>query len=175
MTDVRIIPPTPDLQESWLAARAEFAGDRLHGSGAWHATGDLADPAVFAGWVDFLLRQEDPREQIDPPLVPASYRWLVRGGEYAGCFTLRHRLTEELLSSGGHIGYSVRPSARRHGYATLMARAALRLAAGMGIEEALITADETNLPSQRTILAVGGRYQDTREGLRRYWVRTAGA
>ena len=35
-----------------------------------------------------------------------------------GAVNIRHSLTEHLFNAGGHIGYGIRPSERRKGYAT---------------------------------------------------------
>lgn len=64
-----------------------------------------------------------------------------------GRLAIRHRLTLQLREVGGHIGYHVRPSARRYGHATAMGRAALPVARNLGIESALLTCDITNVAS----------------------------
>mgnify|MGYP002236365423 FL=1 len=43
---------------------------------------------------------------------------------------LRHHLNDYLLAYGGHIGYSVRPSERKNGYASQMLRLTLEKAPG---------------------------------------------
>lgn len=35
-----------------------------------------------------------------------------------GAVNIRHSLTKHLFNAGGHIGYGIRPSERRKGYAT---------------------------------------------------------
>jgi predicted acetyltransferase len=37
----------------------------------------------------------------------------------------------------------------------------------------LVTCDETNVGSRRTIEKIGGVYEDSRSGKRRYWIDTA--
>jgi RimJ/RimL family protein N-acetyltransferase len=72
----------------------------------------------------------------------------------------------------GHIGYDVRPNARRQGHATAMLAAALPVANALGIDGAVLTCDETNIASRRVIEAYGGRYVDTVDIKRRYLVPT---
>jgi predicted acetyltransferase len=80
----------------------------------------------------------DPRRHLaGPPLHPAP-------------------LNDALKDVGGHIGYDVRPSARRQGHATAMLAAALPIAAGLGIDPALITCDVDNRASRRVIERAGG-------------------
>ena len=42
----------------------------------------------------------------------------------------------------------------------------------MGHERVLVTCDEDNAASRATIEGVGGAYEDSRVGTRRYWVPT---
>jgi GNAT superfamily N-acetyltransferase len=56
------------------------------------------------------------------------------GEEFLGRIAVKHRLTDRLREVGGHIGYDVRPTARRRGHATAVLAAALLLAHDLGIE-----------------------------------------
>jgi predicted acetyltransferase len=87
-----------------------------------------------------------------------------------GFLAVRHRLTPYLLEAGGHIGYSVRPGARRRGVATAALALGLEIAAGLGIDPVLITCDTDNIASRRTIEGAGGTLKDVRGGKRRYWI-----
>jgi predicted acetyltransferase len=98
--------------------------------------------------------------------------WWVDGDQYIARIAIRHQLNEFLLNVGGHIGYDVRPSARRRGHATAMLRAALPVAHQLDIERALITCDWDNVGSRKTIEANGGIYEDRRGVKLRYWVPT---
>jgi predicted acetyltransferase len=118
-------------------------------------------------------------EGLPEGFVPHSTFWMVEDGhEVVGVSNLRHRLTEKLRIEGGHIGYGVRPSARRRGVATELLRQTLARARALGVDEALVTCAAGNEPSMRTILANGGRfdgedYVDSRkERVRRYWIAT---
>ncbi len=50
---------------------------------------------------------------------------------------IRHRLNPELLRESGHIGYSVHPNKRRHGYATKQLQLALAEAQKIRIAESI--------------------------------------
>jgi predicted acetyltransferase len=98
---------------------------------------------------------------------------MVSGDEYVGSLAIRHRLTERLREEGGHIGYSVRPTARRRGHATRALSRALTLAHGVvDGPRVLLTCLEDNLGSRAVIEHNGGLHEDTRGGIRRYWVPT---
>jgi predicted acetyltransferase len=64
----------------------------------------------------------------------------------------------------------VRPSRRGEGHATRALKLALPRASALGIDRVLLTCDEDNEPSRRTIERNGGVYEDTRNGKRRYWI-----
>lgn len=91
-----------------------------------------------------------------PGRVRGTTWWWCEGTTYLGRIALRHELTEGLRKIGGHIGYDVRPTARRQGHATAMLAAVLPKARELGIDRALITCDEDNIGSWRVIEASGG-------------------
>ena len=95
---------------------------------------------------------------IPKGFVPHTTFWLVDGGdEVVAVSNLRHGLTDKLRIEGGHIGYGVRPSARRRGHATEILRRTLGEARALGIEEALVTCAKENMGSAAAILKCGGR------------------
>lgn len=104
--------------------------------------------------------------------VPATELWWVEGDQFLGRVGIRHRLTPALLEMGGHIGYDVRPSARRRGHATAMLLNALLVARDLGIERALVTCDVDNVGSRAVIERNGGVLEDERAGKLRFWVPT---
>ena len=104
--------------------------------------------------------------------MPLTTLWWLDGDEYLGRLAIRHRLTPRLTDLGGHIGYDVRPSARRRGHATAMLAAALPLARALGIGPALVTCDESDMGSRLVIEANGGVLEDKRGTELRFWVPT---
>ena len=87
-----------------------------------------------------------------------------------GFLAVRHRLNDWLLQEGGHIGYSVRPSRRGVGHASRALHLGLGHAAGLGLDRVLLTCEEDNVASRRTIVSAGGVYEDTRNGKQRFWI-----
>ena len=90
---------------------------------------------------------------------------------------VRHHLNSlGLLNVSGHIGYSIRPDERKKGYAKVQLRLALLEAKKLGINKVLVTCADWNIGSERTILANGGVYEDSRldkstgNMMKRYWI-----
>jgi predicted acetyltransferase len=174
-------PPTVRVHRSFLAAMAEFRAERRGAADDHTMIGaDLRShhpgwqhPAAFADYVAALRADELPDTPRPAGYVPCTTLWWLAEDEYLGRLAIRHRLTPALLEAGGHIGYDVRPAARRRGYATAMLRAALPLAAALGIDPALVTCDSDNVASRRVIERNGGALEDERAGKLRFWVPTS--
>lgn len=149
---------------------AEFGTDRIDGGAMGSRTvAQLCDPAVFEQWVALLAAQERG-EDLPDDLVASTSRWIVEDGRLVGFLSVRHLLNDYLRELGGHIGYAVRPSARRRGIATAATRLALQECARRGIDPVLITCDIDNVASATVIERNGGVLEDVRGGKRRYWV-----
>src|SRR5215469_7386969 len=120
-----LVEPTTTLRVSYLAGIDEFhtEGRYLHID-----TATLARPARFAAFVAGRLDAKEENPSRSPYRVPETVLWWVDDGEFIGHVSIRHELNEWLFEQGGHIGYDVRPSARRRGHATAMLAASLPFA-----------------------------------------------
>ena len=185
---IRLDRPHVRVHRSYLAAHDEFAGDRRDGDGDWVEPPDdggyagvawtreeLETPDGFARFVQWRLDRALEGSPRPTGHVPGTFYWVVDDADpdtYLGSISVRHGLTPFLLEVGGHIGYSVRPSARRRGVATEALRLVLPHAAALGIDPALVTCDLDNVGSAKVIEANGGVLEDVRGDKRRYWVPT---
>ncbi len=173
--------PTSHVRLSFIAAMEEFRGegrgsatdDTMLGRETRDYGLDWQDPGRFAAYVSYLQDQARADAPRRPGYVPSTTLWWVDGDEFLGRLAIRHRLTPRLTDLGGHIGYDVKPSARRRGHATAMLAAALPLARALGIDPALVTCDESNEGSRRVIEANGGMLEDKRGSELRFWVPTS--
>ena len=170
----RLIIPTPRLHASWLESRDEWGpGGHQDGAGL-HADDDVDTSEGFSAWICRLRRQSDPSIPVDQGRVHATYWWITDGETYLGAISLRHRLTDFLLNAGGHIGYGIRPSARRRGFAGWALGAVLPEAKDIGLDRVLVTCHEDNVASAKVIEHNGGQLEDTRDTelgrTRRYWI-----
>lgn len=113
-------------------------------------------------YLDWIERSAENRN-LPAGLVPMDTFWVFAATQMAGELTIRHYLRGSLLTYGGHVGYSVRPTFRKRGVATAMLRFALQHLRSLGEAEALVTCDENNAPSARVIEKCGGvRIPDSR-------------
>jgi predicted acetyltransferase len=171
---LELVSPTVDLRPSWLCARDEWGRDVHQAGSGLSDSVDVDTVEGFADWVRWLCQQSDESAPLEPGRVHATYWWIVEDGTYLGAISLRHRLNDFLLRAGGHIGYGVRPSARRRGIATWALGAALAHAGTLGLDRVLITCDDDNVASARTIERHGGVLEDIRDtelgSTRRYWI-----
>lgn len=169
--------PSPPLQAAFLDMVGEF-----------EAAGELARLGRSAGLAreDFaaylrLLGERSRSVNLPVGFVPEDVYWLVREAEGAdamvlGVTSLRHYLTPLLEDVGGHIGYSIRPSARRRGYGTRILALALEKARERGFERVLVTCDTNNIGSARIIEKNGGTLASegfsavAQTRVSRYWI-----
>lgn len=157
-----------ELLREWKASDDPFI--------PWNLTVDPSDFDALIDRLDALHRGDN----LEEGLVPSSAFWLVdETDRILGSIDIRHALNEKLRFRGGHIGYGIRPSERRKGYAGAMLSLALDICRQMGIAQILITCSKDNAGSVRTILKNGGMLDSEdwdpvkQEWFQRYWITLA--
>jgi predicted acetyltransferase len=166
-----LILPTVDLHAAFLDCRDDW-GPGLHEDGfGLTADDDVDSPAGFAAWVRERLRLTHGAGEPCPEEQHSSPRWIVEDGRVLGGIALRHRFDNDL----GHIGYGVRPSARRRGLAHWALGEMLQEArTTLDLERVLIPCLSDNIASARTIESHGGVLEGFRHfetfSVRRYWI-----
>lgn len=122
-------------------------------------------------------------ETVPDGLVVATQFLYVRKADnhLVGMIQVRHYLNDYLSKYGGHIGYSIKPSEQRNGYASSMLHAVLPYCREIGLKKILIVCNNDNIGSEKTILNNGGVYESTvyeprkkfklkRYKLKRFWI-----
>ncbi|HEY0428779.1 MAG TPA: GNAT family N-acetyltransferase [Pyrinomonadaceae bacterium] len=144
---IKLIEPAAALKAAFLDMAEEFgAGSDDHYKFARED---------FEGFLE-RLSNFARSTGLPPNRVPQNTFWLVGDGKILGESNLRHYLNAELETEGGHIGYAVRPSARRRGYGTLILRLTLEKAKNLGLKRVLVTCDTDNVGSSKIIEKNGG-------------------
>jgi len=109
-------------------------------------------------------------ENLLPQHVPQTIFWLYMDSYPVGFGKLRHYLNEDLRKSGGHIGYTIRPSERGKGYGTVMLTELLKSAESLGIKDIMLTCVENNIASRRVIELNNGVLEENEIGKCNYWI-----
>jgi predicted acetyltransferase len=145
------------------------AGDLLRSHGVpehedgfgLEASDDVESPEGFAAWVAALGASRGR----------CTYRWIVQNDLIVGAIALRHE-TNEFTMRLGHLGYGIRPSARRRGFASWAVVEMLEIARQAGLERVLLVCETENIASANMIEGLGGIREATEsDSARRYWIQ----
>lgn len=167
---MRLVEFTYILEEQYLSYIVE-----------WEQTGENIVPSATKRnnlSFDELMQRwlsDKTDEAYKKGFVPSTLYFLVDENErILGAIHLRHELNDRLLLNGGHIGYGVRPSERNKGYASLMLNLLLAKIQNEGFTKVLVTCDDDNIGSSKTIEKNKGILQEKVEfeGVltRKYWI-----
>jgi predicted acetyltransferase len=154
-----LIAPTPLLHTAWLDAHAEW-GPGLHEDGfGLLSTDEVESPAGFAAWVTRLTDES------------GTCWWIVEDDQVLGGIALRQG-PADYVQWAGHIGFGIRPSARRRGLATWALGQILNEAHTLGMAQVLLVCAPDNTASAKTIEHHGGTLEPAKPGpTRRYWIK----
>lgn len=171
MDILKLVVPDMTYKEQVMAFKSEM----LENGSSFDGCAGLNEVETYEEWLDFRGRAE--AKGWNP-----SQTWLTArkpDNRIVGIIDCRMVLTDFLRQYGGHIGYCIRPSERRKGYAREQLRLALEKYRAAGETRVLVTCDRDNPGSERTILANGGVLENEVEDvpglgecgfIRRYWI-----
>ena len=133
-------------------------GSEINGSGALNR---FLKESTYEEWLEHLSDSIDIAN-LQAPKVPSLTYFYVREADdrIIGMINIRLALNDFLRKEGGHIGYSVRPTERRKGYATDMLAEGLKVCERIGIQEVFVSCDKENIASARVIQNCVGLLKD---------------
>ncbi len=152
----------------------------------WEESGEKLVPFVLEyDATDFkalVERCENEENGINMPLagrrvmVPHTTFWFINEeNKILGTVNIRHKLNKDLRNIGGHIGYGIRPSERRKGYATKILELALLEIRKMGVQDVMLSCFKDNIGSVKSITNNGGQLFEEKEFggeiLQNYWIQ----
>ena len=155
--DIKMVLPTlkyKNQAEEFIRECYEYESD-IHGVGSLDT---YLRESYYESWLDKIHSDVDIAN-IKDGKVPSLTYFYVRESDnrIVGMVNIRLALNEFLSTEGGHIGYSIRPSERRKGYAVSMLSKALKVLKVIGVKDAIVTCGKDNKASAKTIQKCGGQ------------------
>ena len=151
MENIYLKIPTIEEKDKWIEYLKEYRLDNPKAK-PLSCTEDLN----YEKWLE-KIDKESKGIDLEEGRVPSTVYFLMDEERIVGNLSIRHSIDSDFLSKyGGHIGYGVRPSERRKGYATKMLYLALEKCSELGIEDVMVSCKEDNIGSAKTIENNGG-------------------
>lgn len=153
---IKLIIPTKEYENQAMEYKKEHFdnGEKtLHACSKW----DKMDN--YDEWLK-LLKNNSKRETVQDnhAVITQFFGVRERDNKIVGMINIRHELANDFLRNyGGNIGYGIRPTERRKGYATQMLEQALKYCKEeLNLEKVMLGCYKENEASRRTILNAGG-------------------
>jgi predicted acetyltransferase len=130
----------------------------------------------FKSYVEIVNSWKEGKN-LKEGFVPHTFFVAVVGDKIIGRSSIRHVLNEKLLRVNGHIGYGVVRSERGKGHAKIILEKSVKYLQDIGVTQILITCDEKNIASRKTIESNGGVLEnkeydpEVKRVTLRYWIR----
>ena len=161
-----------EMYEEYMSSELIPGIDRFEGIRDF----EKLDCLSFDDWLDDLEKnkyEENLPEEYSPHTL---YLAIDDDNKIVGAIGIRWKQVPVLMTFGGLIGYSIRPSQRGKGYANEMLKLALDKFKKTNIQNVLITCKDFNIASKKVIEKNGGILEDTYKNddgytYMRYWIK----
>ena len=169
-----LVKPTKEYEKQAVEYKKEHfenGENKIHACSKW----DKIDN--YDEWLKSVQNNWN-KETADKNWTVSSTFFGVRetDNKIVGMIDIRHELNSDFLRNyAGNIGYGVRPTERKKGYATKMLDSALNYCKNqIGLDKVMINCYKSNEPSRKTIINAGGKlereYEKDGETIQIYWV-----
>lgn len=158
-SDFRLVMPVSEAKHSFLEGLKGIPekSEKL----AWIYLGDSADINIpEQNFPDYAMKLLERQAYPSEGFVCDTVYWAFFKDKMIGRISIRHELNDFLKQVGGHIGYIVHPNWRNKGVASWMLSEILKTDRAKSIGRLLLTCDEDNIASERTILKNGGIFTE---------------
>jgi predicted acetyltransferase len=156
MDNIILVRPTKDLENQVIEYKMEHFS---HGETEINGSELLDKTENYDEWLEMVTKNIS-KDTVNQNWVVTDTFFAIR--EYdkkiVGIIDFRHELND-FLKDFGHIGYSVRPTERKKGYATEMLRLVLDIAKKTGLERVELSCKKNNIPSVKSIIKNNGVYE----------------
>lgn len=176
MEMIKLLKPTKEYKNQLTEYKKEHFDN---GEKVIHACSRWDNMNNYDEWLE-LLKSHSSFETIkDNWTVHTNFLGIRESdNKVVGMIDIRHELTNDFLKNyAGHIGYGVRPSERKRGYATQMLAQALEFCKNsLKLEKVMISCDKCNDGSRKTIINAGGILEkefqtEDGENVQVYWIK----
>lgn len=176
MDEIILVKPTKEYEKKMIEYKNEhikYGENKIHACSLWDKMNDYNE------WLDLLEAQSSLETLNDNWTVHTNFLGVRKSdNKIVGMIDVRHELTNEFLRNyAGHIGYGVRPTERKKGYATQMLALALEFCKNnLKLEKVMISCDKENEGSRKTIVNAGGKLEKeyiykNNENVQVYWIK----
>ena len=117
------------------------------------------DDLSYEEWIIEQEKRGEYKYATSINRCPSKTFFVVRESDnrIIGMINIRYQISKELLNNGAsHIGYGIRPTERRKGYAKIALYLGIIEEQKMGEDNILLDCNLDNIGSNKTILALGG-------------------
>jgi len=153
MAEIELIKPEKKHKEiiiDFIKEHQENNEFEIHG-------GALVEKLDYDTWLK-QIDDNSKKDTVDKNWVVSSTFLVIRkkDNRLIGFVDIRHELNDFLRLYGGNIGFGVRPSERRKGYATKILMKALDYCRDIGLHKVMLACYKDNIASSKTIKNCGG-------------------
>ena len=149
LAQISLEPPSEKYLESFFQAMAEFEGEGNP------QISETMTREQFPAYVQ-KLHDQSVGKNLKEGHMPSKEYWIIDAEGYAGRIILGLTFTPDPDRLGNHVGYAVRPSKRRKGYATKALQCLLDEARKLKIYKLMPICDAANVASRKVIERNGG-------------------